>query len=159
MRVGMLDNGDTTSDSYAVARHQSPLLFSPGVPFLAPAGQEVQPSRVQPRVLSPQGDAPAVAGDEDVAAVRNQRLQPRLDSRERDWQAVAWQMQGLRVLLSPVRYGRLVRNLIARSGVRAAKRITSFSLHHATSLSLMSFAFLIPILFCSLNFSHSSTAS
>jgi hypothetical protein len=38
MRVGMLDNGDTTSDSYAVARHQSPLLFSPGVPFLAPAG-------------------------------------------------------------------------------------------------------------------------
>ena len=97
MHVDMLDNGDTTADSYAVARLQSSLVFAPVVPFLAPARQEIQPSLVESRVLSPERDAAAVVSEEHVAAVRNQRLEPDLDFRQRDWQSLTWQMQGLRV--------------------------------------------------------------
>jgi hypothetical protein len=82
--IHVLDHRDpATAYRHAIAALES----SPAacVPILASAHQEIQPSGIKPGVLSPQGDARAVASDEDVAVVTNQRMQSGLDFRERDW--------------------------------------------------------------------------
>jgi hypothetical protein len=50
----------------------------------------------------PQGDARAVISDEDVAAVSTQGLEPGLDFRQREWQAVGRQVQAFGVGELPV---------------------------------------------------------
>lgn len=94
----LLDKGNaTTEHGDAVAHLDSSFVFAPGVPFLASAHQEIEPSGIETRSFAPERNARSVPSDEEITTVSDQSLNSLLDFLQSDGQHFRSQAQGFRI--------------------------------------------------------------